>query len=183
MQKIGFVAAVVLLCSVTLVPAFSEDDDQESDHKFNFGGYSNKTASYDDYSNKTMFFDDSNKTGIGDEISDYVHKRNEIEKQQREKILDALKECRDQVKQSGNSTGMQQCIETLKSSLAQYKSFVSQQNMQFKQFRQGLLPLNHGILTPEQNKQNLNQFTSEVTHSHPNISAGMNKMHKNNRHH
>ncbi|MDE1767023.1 MAG: hypothetical protein KGI27_12255 [Thaumarchaeota archaeon] len=179
MQKIGLVVAVILLCSVTLIPAFSEDDsqgnnyqaddNQERENKFDFGGSSNKT----------IIFDDSNETDVGHEISDYVHERNELEKEQRDKIHDALKECREGAKESGNKAAMQQCVQAFKSLREQYRSFVLQQNLQFKQYRQGFLTGNHNILTPEKNKQALDQVMLQISHYHANTFAGM---HKNNRH-
>ncbi|MDE1764223.1 MAG: hypothetical protein KGH88_08255 [Thaumarchaeota archaeon] len=179
MRSAGLVTAVVLLCSITLIPAFSEDDNQgnnyqadnnqERDNKFDFGAYSNKT----------IIFDDSNETDTGHEISDYVHERNELEKEQRDKIHDALKECRDDAKESDNKSAMQQCVQDFRSLREQYRSFVLQQNTQFKQFRQGFFHENH-ILTPEQNKQALDQVMLQISHYHTNTSTGM---HKNHRHH
>src|SRR5574337_590212 len=169
MRNIALFAAVVLVFSVTLTPAFSEgdyqeNDSQEKDDKFDFGGYANQTLSLGGYSNKTMVFEDSNKTNIGQEISDYVHKRNDLEKQQRDEILVAEKECRQQIKESGNKTAtMQQCIEDLKSLREQYKSFVSQQNSQFKQFRQGITS-NQTMEMPEQNTQVLYGVINSLSH-------------------
>lgn len=183
MRNLGLVAAVVMLCSVTLVPAFSEDDTQGRDGKFDFEGYSNKTMSFGGYSNKTIEFDDSNQTDIGHEISDYIHKRNEAEKQQREDILAALRACRHQANESGNKTAMQQCIEDLKSSLKGYHASVMQQNLQFKQFRQDILSSNHTEISQDQNRQSMNQIMSEVSHTHAKAFAGTNhNSHKHGRH-
>ncbi|MDE1829486.1 MAG: hypothetical protein KGI25_04095 [Thaumarchaeota archaeon] len=177
MRNTGLVAAVVLLGSVMLIPAFSEDNYQEKD-RFGFED-SNKTMDFGD-SNKTMFFDDSNQINIGHEISDYVHKRNELEKQQRDQILSAMKSCRQLAKESGNRTAMQKCTDSLKSSMEQYRSFVMQQNLQFQQFRQGVVQ-SHTTILPEQNKQALNQVISHITHSHAGAFSEIKNIHKNGR--
>lgn len=183
MQKIGLVAAVVLLCSVTLAPAFSDDDYQEKESKFDMGGYSNQTLSVGGYSNKTVEFEDSNGTDIGHEISDYVHKRNDLEKEQRDNILAMQKDCRNLAKESGDKTSMHQCIDTIKSLRMQYRSFVSEQNTQFQQFRQGVIVGNHTIQTPQQNALALDNIVSEVSHQNPHAFHGAGDMNGNNRHH
>ena len=227
MQRFGLAAAIVLLASVTLAPAFSEDGYQERDSSDS--GYQDKTLSFDDYSNGTLVFGESNKTlvfgesnrtfvfgesnqtDIGQEISDYVHKRNDLEKQKRDDILSALSECRQSAMESANKTALQQCIDSMRTSRGQYRSYVSEQNLQFQQFRDGLLPQGTGengssqylpsgyngtqsqshegfnawnhenAITPEQNKHALNQVISEISHNTKRHSG--NGMHGNGRGH
>lgn len=192
MRKTALFAAIVLLGSVTLAPAFSDDDYNDNNHQEKDGlhfWYSNKTISYEESnktmgfgeSNKTMGFGESNETGIGHEISDFVHKRNELEKEKRDAILAVQKACISSAQQSGNKTAMMQCREAVQSLREQYRSFVSQQNTQFQQFREGLIS-NHAMIMPQQNTDSLNNMISQVSHGpHAIISHG--NGHKNNHGH
>ena len=187
MKYIAMLAAV-LVCSITLTPAFSDDggdfsgndqgggqqgdnwqgdqnnqnDQGDQNDGESFGGYSNVNMGFGESnstmefgeSNRTMFFDDSNRTGIGDNMSDYVHHRNGLEKQMRDEIHSALKECMQNARQSGNRTAVMQCRDEIKSLQQEYRSYVSQQNLQFRQFREAVLSQDAGI-SQEQNAHSL----------------------------
>ncbi|MDE1863589.1 MAG: hypothetical protein KGI33_11860 [Thaumarchaeota archaeon] len=159
--------AAILVCSITLTPAFSDDgqdsggnsqgDNQQGNYNqddghFGFGGYSNGTMVFGE-SNRTIFFDDSNGTGIGQNMSDYVHHRNGLEKKFRDDMHLIQKECMQQARQSGNRTAVMQCRDESKSLHQEYRSFVSQQNSEFKQYRQQLA--GQSMITQQQNAQSL----------------------------
>lgn len=182
MRTIALLAAALLIFSVT--PAFSDDDNytgsQEKDVEDDSGEHGGHLHFGDD-SNKTISFDESNGTDIGHEISDYVHHRNELEKQKREEILAAQKDCIKQAKESGNMTAVGQCIKSLRE---QYKSYMSELNLNFTQFRQGLVP-NHGhVQKPEQNKQMLYSIIEQASaDSHQNSHNNTVHGHKSKGHH
>lgn len=187
MKSLAFFAVAVLVCAVVLPPAFSEDDYEENDgNKMHFG-YSNQTASFGGYTNKTMSFGFSNQTNIGQLISDYVHQRNAIEKQQRNDILAAVKAC-SQVLAGSNDTAKQQCKAEILSIRDQFRSELLQLDLQFKQFRESIIPQGHDIETPEKNQQVMYNVINNVSHTqHPSHVQPKhtedNKIPKNNRHH
>ena len=203
MRSLAIFAVAILACAVALPPAFSEDDYGEKDgnkihfddsNKIHFDD-SNKTVSFGGYTNRTISFGGfSNQTNIGQLISDYVHQRNAIEKQQRNDILAAVKAC-SQVLGGSNDTAKQQCKSEIKSIRDQFRTELIQLEQQFKQFRENLLSQNnktdtkqnHGIETPEKNQQVLYNIINNVSHSQhstipPKHNEG-NKIPKNSHHH
>ena len=195
MRSLAIFAIAVLVCAVALPPAFSEDDYGEKDGNKMYFDDSNKTVSFGGYTNRTMSFGGfSNQTNIGQLISDYVHQRNAIEKQQRSDILVAVKAC-SQVFGSNNDTAKQQCKAEIKSIRDQFRSELIQLEQQFKQFRENLISQNHkidaqqnhDIETPEKNQQVLYNIINNVSHSHthtiPQKHIEDNKIPKNSHHH
>ena len=194
MRSFAIFAVAVLACAVVLPPAFSEDDYGEKDgNKIHFDD-SDKTVSFGGYTNRTMSFGGfSNQTNIGQLISDYVHQRNAIEKQQRNDILAAVKAC-SQVSGT-NDTAKQQCKSAIKSIRDQFRTELIQLEQQFRQFRENLISQNHnvetqqnqGIETPEKNQQVLYNVINNVSHSQhstvPPKHNEDNKIPKNNHHH
>ena len=186
MKSLVLFAVAVLACAVMLPPAFSDDDYEEKDgNKMHFG-YSNQTVSFGGYTNKTVSFGFSNQTNIGQLISDYVHQRNAIEKQQRIDILSAVKAC-SQVLAGNNDTAKQQCKAEIMSIRDQFRSELLQLDLQFKQFRESIIPQGHDIETPEKNQQVMYNVINNVSHAQQSHVQPKhtedNKNSKNNRHH
>ncbi|HWP78905.1 MAG TPA: fibronectin type III domain-containing protein [Candidatus Nitrosotenuis sp.] len=80
----------------------------------------------------------TNKENLGQAISDFVHKRNEIFKKQRDETLKVIRECNDKVR-SANATERKQirddCREMLQSIKERYKETRKQLQEEFKVFR------------------------------------------------
>ncbi len=190
MRYVTLFVATVLLCAVTLHPAFSEDDNRGDNQQTDNNQVenqqigdnqerdnSNETLSFDKDSNRTILIgEDSNETNTGNLISDYAHKRNELEKEQRMQILVAIKDCRKEIKSSENRTAtMQQCKAEFKTIHAQFLLDLSQINAEFKQFRQDVIP--GMVQLPDQNKQVLYNVINSLSQAEQNYQGANSFLH------
>lgn len=79
------------------------------------------------------------KENLGQAVSDFVHKRNELFKKQREETLKVIKECSDKIR-NANATQRKQikddCSEMLHSIKEKYKESRKQLQEEFKTFRE-----------------------------------------------
>ncbi len=198
MRNVALFVAAVLVCGIAIQPAFSEDDHQQGDsqqagnqqgndnqengnhqgdnqqgddNRMHLGGYSNQTLLFYRESNKTISLEgDSNATNIGQLISDFVHKRNELVKEQRDQAVAAIKDCRKEIRISDNRTAtILQCKAEFQTIHNQFLSDLVQLQTQFKQFRQSLIS-SSAVQLPDQNRQVLYNIINNLSHTQHNRS-------------
>ncbi|HXG73340.1 MAG TPA: fibronectin type III domain-containing protein [Candidatus Nitrosotenuis sp.] len=79
------------------------------------------------------------KDNLGQAVSDFVHKRNELFKKQRQETLDIIKECSEKMR-NANATQIKEirdgCSEALHSIKEKYKDARKQLQQEFKTFRE-----------------------------------------------
>lgn len=158
MKLTALLVATILAASVTVPNVFSDKEGQhgDSDKKEKEGN---------------LEFDDSSATtNLGQQISDLIHKRNELLKQEHKEIHDVLKSCKALLKHASHDQKkkiMQDCVKKIKEIIQKYKPQLLAIQQQIRQLKLGIED-DKKVLTEEQNKnffknaQNNNVQTSNV---------------------
>jgi flagellar motility protein MotE (MotC chaperone) len=131
MKRKGIWLSLVFLASVLVIPASYSNVQAENEH--------NSTASVNASA--------SEHDNVGEQISDFVHKAIAHFKQQRENTHNAIKECREKIKDATADTKSQvaaECHKKLQSLREKYKEERKQFQELFKKFRESIITLrNH----------------------------------------
>jgi tRNA U34 5-carboxymethylaminomethyl modifying GTPase MnmE/TrmE len=171
MKLVALLVAAILAASVTVPNVFSDDEGQKeaSDQKESSGNLE--------------FGVSSATTDLGLQISDIVHKRNDLLKQQRNEAHDILKQCRDLLKNSSDDQRhaiKQECKAKLKALKEKYKAQLLQLRQQIKQLTHGTED-DSNILTEKENKNFFNNTSNHLSEKSQKNSSNKNNDGKGNK--
>jgi hypothetical protein len=152
MKQKGIWFSFVFLASILVVPI----------------GYSN--AEMEDQTNSTVSVNATASTqeNVGQQVSNFVHQATAQFKQQKDETHNAIKECREKIKDATPDTKSQvadECHKKLQSIKEKYKEERQQFQELFKKFRESVITLRHetnGTLSNHDNDTAIKQINNDA---------------------
>ncbi len=136
MNQKGIWLSLVFLTGILVVPLGYSNAEME-----------NQTNSTETSENMTASVNATSQENIGQQISEFVHQATEQFKQQRNETLNAIKDCREKIRDATPDMKSQvadDCHKNLQTIKEKYKDIRQQFQDLFKRFRENITTLRHG---------------------------------------